>query len=132
MSNPDPAEFKCCWTDLVDPDTGAGFLTGMGRVIAYTRDPVTHEVTNIDYVYEGMARDSLPSGFGRLMVNANGVYENILAYFEDDQRANGRYAYFRDYELMWAGEVPPGGEPVDFREEPANQLTEDDFDDFQD
>jgi len=132
MSNPDPAEFICCASDLVDPDTGAGLVAGMARTIRYRRDPATAEVTEIQWIYEGMIADGMPSGFGRLMVNNGGVYENTLAYFEDAERANGRYAYFRDFDLMWAGEVPPGGEPVSFREPPENPINGDSFDDFVD
>jgi len=46
---------------------------------------------------------------------------------------NGRYAYFRDFEFMWAGEVPPGGDPVSPRVEPVNPISGDEpFDDFVD
>lgn len=66
------------------------------------------------------------------MTDYGDVVENILGYFADADTVNGRYAYFRDFEFMWAGEVPPGGDPVSPRVEPVNPIGEDAFDDFVD
>jgi len=52
------------------------------------------------------------------MTDYGDVVENILGYFADADTVNGRYAYFRDFEFMWAGEVPPGGDPVSPRVSP--------------
>ena len=106
----------------------------MARSITYSRDPNTHEVTHVHNIYEGMVVDGQPSGFGRVMAHhvGDGTVENILGWFHNATHMNGRYAYFRDFEFMWAGEVPPGGDPVSPREQPVNPITDDNFDDFVD
>jgi len=118
----------CCMGDGENRADGLDvklFMTGLARVVVYTRDE-NGEGMKVVAVYEGGMRRGAIAHFGRMIRGeevTGGPADSFIGFSDGHQTAAGRYVYYRDFELLYMGK-----KEGDYTEAPEDSFQ---FDTFQ-
>jgi len=60
-------DIKCCFNDHLEGDGLRANINGLARIVQYTKDEDDKDRVSIDRVWDGIVKEGIPNGFGRLV-----------------------------------------------------------------